>query len=91
MSLEGAIAQARELADRKRTAGFDQAALDDAARLGFANGAFEDSVDDTSDVVEEFYPEQDNAENKVQKTAAFNMSLADKLKARGEIQQPGTT
>ncbi|WP_050470614.1 recombination directionality factor, partial [Herbaspirillum chlorophenolicum] len=74
MSLEGAIAQARELADRKKAAGFDQTALDEAARLGFANGAFEDYVDDASDVVEEFYPAQEDAGNDDQQPTARKTS-----------------
>jgi Recombination directionality factor-like len=56
-TLEDAISQARELDARRRSAGFDQAALDAAARAGFANGAFEDSIEDGSAVVDEFYPE----------------------------------
>lgn len=61
-SLEAAIADARELGDRRRTAGFDQAALDEAARLGFSNGAFEDSPEEAAAVVDEFYPEVGNGE-----------------------------
>ena len=56
-NLESAITQARELDVRRRTAGFDQAALDAAARLGFGNGAFEDSPEERAAVAEEFYPE----------------------------------
>jgi len=56
-SLEDAIVQARELDTRRRTAGFDQAALDIAARVGFANGAFEDSLEEGSAIAEEFYPD----------------------------------
>ncbi|WP_454824471.1 recombination directionality factor [Paraburkholderia xenovorans] len=56
-SLEEAIVQARELDTRRRAAGFDQAALDAAARAGFANGAFEDSPDERAAIAEEFYPE----------------------------------
>jgi hypothetical protein len=58
-TLEEAIVQARELDARRRTTGFDQAALDAAARLGFANGAFEDSPDERAAVAEEFYPVTD--------------------------------
>lgn len=55
-TLEEAIGQARELDARRKEAGFNQAALDDAARAGFANGAFEDSVEEIAAVTEEFYP-----------------------------------
>jgi hypothetical protein len=57
-SLEAAITEARELDGRRRAAGLDQAALDAAARAGFGNGAFEDSIEDGAAVADEFYPAQ---------------------------------
>ena len=57
ITLEQAITQARELDEQRQASGFDQAALDEAARKGFANGAFEDLAEDVQAVVEEFYPE----------------------------------
>ena len=57
LSLEQAIEEARALEIRRQEAGFDQAALDKAARQGFANGAFEELDEDVPAVVEEFYPE----------------------------------
>lgn len=56
--LEQALIEAKELDARRREAGFDQAALDAAARLGFANGAFEDSPVERAAVAEEFYPQE---------------------------------
>ncbi|QKL50913.1 phage capsid protein [Ralstonia solanacearum] len=56
-TLEGTITEARELDARRKAAGFDQAALDAAAKLGFGNGAFEDSPEEAAAVLEEFYPE----------------------------------
>lgn len=56
-TLESAIAEARELDSRRKAAGFDQAALDAAAKFGFSNGAFEDSPEEAAAVVEEFYPD----------------------------------
>ncbi|WP_284077392.1 hypothetical protein [Herbaspirillum aquaticum] len=85
MSLENAIAQARELADRKRTAGFDQTALDDAARMGFANGAFEDSADEAPEVVEEFYPTSPPVSDpRTSMAPPAPPSLNDKLKAKAD-------
>jgi hypothetical protein len=55
MSLAQAVAAAKTLSDERRSAGFDQPALDAAARKGLANGAFEDSVEEGSAVVEEFF------------------------------------
>jgi hypothetical protein len=57
LSLEQAIEEAREVGQRRLASGFDQAALDEAARQGFANGAFEELEEDVPEVVEEFYPE----------------------------------
>lgn len=58
LSLNAAIAQAQELTAQRQAAGFDQTALDAAARMGYANGSFEDSPDEAADIVEEFYPEE---------------------------------
>lgn len=55
-SLEDAIQEAQQLDAQRQAAGFDQAALDQAARQGFSHGAFEDSEDDGAAVVEEFFP-----------------------------------
>ncbi|MFC5430774.1 phage capsid protein [Paraburkholderia denitrificans] len=56
MTMEAALIQAREHDAQRRAVGFDQAALDEAAWQGFSNGAFEESVEDGSAVVDEFYP-----------------------------------
>lgn len=55
MSLEGAIAEARSNDERRKVGGYDQAALDLAARDGFGNGAFEESEEEIAEVVEEFF------------------------------------
>lgn len=57
LTLEQAIAEARVKDEQRRESGFDQSALDDAARTGFANGEFEELEEDVPAVVEEFYPE----------------------------------
>lgn len=56
LTLEGAIAQARELDARRKTGGYDQEALDAAASRGFRNGAFEESEEEDAGVAEEFFP-----------------------------------
>ncbi|MCK4125268.1 phage capsid protein [Ralstonia pseudosolanacearum] len=63
-TLEATITEARELDARRKASGFDQTALDVAAKAGFANGAFEDSPEEVTAVLEEFYPEagSDNPE-----------------------------
>jgi hypothetical protein len=62
MTMEEAIAEARQLDASRRTSGFDQEALDEAARKGFANGAFEELAEDVPAVVEEFYPTEGQVE-----------------------------
>ncbi|HDR9202718.1 TPA: phage capsid protein [Burkholderia vietnamiensis] len=88
-TLEEALVQARELDARRRTAGFDQAALDAAARRGFANGAFEDSPEEQAAVAEEFYPETttDRGETSVagnasSETDGTSSTLRDKLERK---------
>lgn len=61
ISLNEAISQSRTMASERLAAGFDQSALDAAARLGFANGSFEDAPDETAEIVEEFYPESNDS------------------------------
>jgi len=55
-TLVDAIKDAKETDHARAANGFDQAALEEAAHLGFQNGAFEDSDEDGADLVEEFYP-----------------------------------
>ncbi len=57
LTLEQAITQAREMDEQRHISGFDQSALDEAARKCFANGAFEDLAEDIPALVEEFYTE----------------------------------
>lgn len=56
-TLEATIAEAREVDSRRKASGFDQEALDAAAKMGFATGAFEDSPEEAAAVAEEFFPE----------------------------------
>ena len=75
-TLEEALTQAHELDARRKLAGFDQAALDDAARLGFANGAFEDSPEERAAVAEEFYPAAEAAQSSGDQTSGNSGSPA---------------
>ena len=90
MTMTDAIANARAESEARKAAGFDQAALDEAARLGFADGAFEESEEDGAAVVEEFYPDEtesasssNSAANSVRPTGA-KLGLADKLNQKAE-------
>lgn len=59
VSVEDALTEAKRLEADRQEAGFDQVALETAARQGFSNGAFEESDDEGDTVIEEFYPEGD--------------------------------
>ena len=60
-TLAQAIASARTEWEARKAAGMDQAALDEAARAGFALGEFEESEEDGAAVVEEFYPDAEDS------------------------------
>jgi len=56
LSVEEALTEATQIERDRQAAGYDQAALDQAARAGLANGAFEDTEEERSEVVEGFFP-----------------------------------
>ncbi|AER56997.1 hypothetical protein DSC_11765 [Pseudoxanthomonas spadix BD-a59] len=62
VTLEQAIAESIQKDEARKAVGMDQDALDEAARRGFANGAFEDLAEDVPAVVEEFFPELDGSD-----------------------------
>lgn len=80
MSLEEALRQAQLTDEARFGAGFDQSALDQAARLGLSNGAFEDSSEDSGSIVEEFFPPEESPVT-TDNTPALS-SLTDKLDAQ---------
>ncbi len=87
ITLEEALIAAQQTNDSRHAAGFDQTALDNAARLGFSNGAFEDSEEDSGAVVEEFYPvpSDDVPGNEAptqRQVSATKPSLAAKLESK---------
>jgi hypothetical protein len=89
-TLEQTIVEAGELDVRRKAAGFDQAALDTAARIGFANGAFEDSIEDGSAVTEEFYPSESSrsdsqGDGNTEAGAAPASGLRGKLEQRAAL------
>ncbi len=62
LTMAEAVTEARQLGDARRAVGIDQQALDDAAKAGFAAGAFEETAEEGGVVVEEFYPTSDGEE-----------------------------
>ncbi|SKC49232.1 hydrolase or metal-binding protein [Paraburkholderia hospita] len=82
LTLEEAIARAKELDSQRKGSGFDQAALDEAARAGFGNGAFEEAGEDVPAVVEEFYPDNESVSNTEAQTDTCGTSLKSKLERK---------
>lgn len=81
-TLEEAISDARAVDEARKEAGFDQAALDEAARRGFASGAFEDLAEDVPAVVEEFYPEGSVPAAEGQGSPAAPSNLRERLQGK---------
>lgn len=91
MEMTEALQAAKELNAQRQAAGFDQAALDEAAQRGFGNGAFEDSEEDAGAVAEEFYPAEETSSSATttpQRSA--KTSLAEKLDAQAQRHIPPT-
>jgi hypothetical protein len=82
MALEAAIAEAKALDTKRKEAGFDQEALDEAARKGFANGAFEELEEDVPAVVEEFFPDAGKPDSNRVASPESASSLRDRLEAK---------
>ena len=77
-----ALQKANELQSQRQIAGFDQTALDDAARRGISNGAFEDSEEDSHGVIEEFFTHAEPISSAGQgESSPAPTSLAGKLDA----------
>jgi len=85
MALTESLASARTEREERLAAGFDQMALDEAARLGFAAGAFEESEEDGAAVVEEFYPDESEGESPpTHRSSGVKPGLAAKLNQKAE-------
>ena len=59
ISLNEAIIQAKQIDEQSKQAGFYQEALDFTARKGFANARFETDIEEGLEVLEKYYPEQE--------------------------------
>lgn len=85
MSLAETISQARAECEMRKDVGFNQEALDKAARAGFMSGAFEDSDEDGEAIVEEFYSGEMISEDAVHSPRSGKVgraNLAEKLVAQ---------
>ena len=59
-----------------------KAALDEAARMGFALGEFEECEEDGAAVVEEFYPQEDVQGAAPELAPGMGLELADKIRSK---------
>jgi len=84
MTLSEAIGQAKELARERADWGFDQGALDGAARACLSEGGFEETSEEMGDVLEEFFPPEGQELEPETETLAMGSSngLAEKLRRK---------
>ena len=85
LSTEEMLGQAKQLDEARRLAGFDQEALDQVAKLGLGNGAFEEGEEDGGAVVEEFFSSTPDADPSAASTipdTPMNKTLGQKLEAK---------
>jgi hypothetical protein len=61
VNLQEAIISAKQIDEQSKAAGFYQEAVDHIARRGFANARFEMDTEEGLDVLEEYYPEQEQS------------------------------
>lgn len=81
-TLTDALGQAKSEREERLAVGFDQAALDTAAKKGFSAGAFEESMEEGAAVVEEFYPSQADAQGLQDTSNKAAGPLANTLSAK---------
>lgn len=80
MTMTEAINSAKLQSAERNVLGFDQRALDEAARQGFAGGAFEESEEEGASIVDEFYPDEISIKVTGKSIGPEkNVGLADKL------------
>lgn len=82
MTKEQAIEEARELYQRRQLSGFHQPELDEAARQGFANDAFEQLQEDVPAMVKQFYPEAAEEDGGDPAAGKASTSVGSKLESK---------
>ena len=81
-SNQSRFADAKVLHETRKSVGFDQEALELAARACFSNGAFEETDDDLPDVLEEFFPEEGEETTTSKVASKGKPSLLEKLDSK---------
>ncbi|MFA3101679.1 MULTISPECIES: recombination directionality factor [Acinetobacter calcoaceticus/baumannii complex] len=81
VSLQDAIQMAKEIDQQSKQSGFNQSALDQTARQGFANAQFEVNSEEGLDLVEEFYiddaTEVEQVQSETKAKAKFQLNQTD--------------
>lgn len=92
MDMAEALRAANDLDAQRQGAGFDQVALDEAARRGFGNGAFEDSEEDVGAIVEEFFGTENSEQppHRPTQQPSAKPSLTEKLGSQCQHQSLNT-
>lgn len=81
MDMNATLRTAKELESIREAMGYDQVALDNAARRGLGNGAFEDHAEDRDAIIEEFFSAQEAERTGRDVTPSSRPLLADKLES----------
>ncbi|WP_312319191.1 recombination directionality factor [Acinetobacter variabilis] len=81
--LQEAIQTAKEIDQKSKLCGFNQAALDQMARQGYGNARFEVNAEEGLDLVEEFYNDKGSESESVQ-TEIKNKSKSELKSHQGE-------
>ena len=96
-TLEQTIVDARATDDQRKQCGYDQDALDQAAKVGFGNAAFEFSEDEMPEVLEEFFNEANNSNDSSLESASVAIinsntkpSLKEKLDRKANLANHAT-
>ncbi len=81
VSLQDAFQMAKEIDQQSKQSGFNQSALDQTARQGFANAQFEVNSEEGLDLVEEFYiddaTEVEQVQSETKAKAKFQLNQTD--------------
>lgn len=76
LTLEEAIAEAKQNDARRKAVGYDQIALDSAGRQGFSNGAFEESEEEIIGLIDEFFPDKSCTSEHLDSQGNASLSIA---------------
>ncbi|MEO8644027.1 hydrolase or metal-binding protein [Pseudomonas sp.] len=79
MDMDATLRAGHELEQIRESTGYDQLALDNAARRGLGNGAFEDHAEDRDAIIEEFFSTHEVEKTGRDVSSTARLSLADKL------------